>query len=97
MAAGVQPRGRAYTLPRFDAGQAVAARLPKHARAWHTVYGRGAFILVFAALVLSQLWIEPASRIDAAVMLGLFAAADGVFVVTLVSVSRTFAPARRPL
>ena len=72
-------------------------RLPERARAWRTVYGRAVLILAYGGAVLTQLWIEPAERTDAAFMFGMFALADGALLLVLADSSRAFTPARRLL
>ncbi len=93
----LNPRRRSEPLRRDVASARAQRRLPEAARAWQTVYGRAVLILAYGTAVLTQLWIEPAERADAAFMFGMFALADGALLLVLADKSRAFAPARRQL
>lgn len=91
------PRGNDATKQRASSTPSTPRRLPERARAWRTVYGRAVLILAYGGAVLTQLWIEPAERTDAAFMFGMFALADGALLLVLADSSRAFAPARNQL
>ena len=93
----LNPHRRSRPSHRDSPAPSAQRRLPERARAWRTVYGRAALILTYGAAVLTQLWIEPAERTDAAFMFGMFALADGALLLVLPDTSRAFAPARRQL
>lgn len=93
----LNPRRPAEPPQRDVRAPSAQRRLPERARAWRTVYGRAVLILAYGAAVLTQLWIEPAERADAAFMFGMFAMADGALLLVLSDQSRAFAPARRQL
>lgn len=90
-------RGNDEAPQRASPALRAQRRLPERAQAWRTVYGRAVLILAYGAAVLTQLWIEPAERADAAFMFGMFAMADGALLLVLADRSRAFAPARRQL
>ena len=79
----LNPRRPAEPPPRVSRAQGSQRRLPERARAWRTVYGRAVLILAYGGAVLTQLWIEPAERTDAAFMFGMFALADGALLLVL--------------
>ena len=91
------PRRQAKPSLRDTLALDAQRRLPELARAWRTVYGRALLILAYGGAVITQLWIEPAERTDAAFIFGMFAMADGALLLVLADTSRAFAPARRQL
>ncbi|MCY3911988.1 MAG: hypothetical protein OXG43_01930 [Chloroflexi bacterium] len=93
----LNPRRPAAPPQRLSPAPSAQRRLPERAQAWGTAYGRAVLILAYGAAVLTQLWIEPAERTDAAFMFGMFAMADGALLLVLADRSRAFAPARRQL
>ncbi len=77
--------------------QEAARSIPEGRRIWRTVYGRAVLVLLYGVVVLSQLWVEPVARIDAALIFGIFAVFDGALLLMLARTSRAFAPARLQL